>query len=70
VLHETEAANENLHDDGTLGVERKLYYRELVARFGHHLAVFWNIGEENDYGLRSSDSLATTSGHSIPMTIR
>ena len=29
------------------GPERKLYYRELVARFGHHLALVWNLGEEN-----------------------
>jgi len=34
-------------DGGKLGVERKLYYRELVARFGHHLALNWNLGEEN-----------------------
>lgn len=34
-------------DGGDLGPERKLYYRELVARFGHHLALNWNIGEEN-----------------------
>ena len=34
-------------DGGALGDERKLYYRELVARFGHHLALNWNIGEEN-----------------------
>jgi hypothetical protein len=26
---------------------RKLYYRELIARFAHHLALQWNIGEEN-----------------------
>ena len=32
-----ESANENYHDNGTLGPERKLYYRELLARFGHHL---------------------------------
>lgn len=25
-----------------------LYYREMMARFGHHLAVTWNLGEEND----------------------
>ena len=50
VLSETETGNENLHDGGTLGPERRLFYRELVARFGHHLALFWNIGEENDYG--------------------
>jgi len=34
-------------DGGVLGPQRKLYYRELVARFGHHLAVVWNLGEEN-----------------------
>ncbi|CAN0532224.1 unnamed protein product, partial [Laminaria digitata] len=32
---------------GTLNNVRKLYYREMVARFGHHLALQWNLGEEN-----------------------
>ena len=34
-------------DGGELGPERKLYCRELIARFGHALALNWNIGEEN-----------------------
>jgi hypothetical protein len=34
-------------DGGDLGPERKLYCRELVARFGHNLALNWNLGEEN-----------------------
>lgn len=34
-------------DDGRLGPERKLYCRELIARFGHALALNWNLGEEN-----------------------
>ncbi len=34
-------------DGGELGVERKLYCRELIARFGHNLALNWNLGEEN-----------------------
>jgi hypothetical protein len=34
-------------DGGNLGVQRKLYCRELVARFGHNLALNWNLGEEN-----------------------
>ena len=34
-------------DGGRLGIERKLYCRELIARFGHALALNWNIGEEN-----------------------
>ncbi|QDU56020.1 DUF5060 domain-containing protein [Aeoliella mucimassa] len=34
-------------DGGELGPERKLYCRELVARFAHNLALNWNLGEEN-----------------------
>ena len=42
-----ETENDQLLDGGALGTERRLYYRELVARFGHHLALNWNLGEEN-----------------------
>lgn len=45
VLQETE--NECLLDGGHTGVQRKVYLRELIARFGHHLALTWNMGEEN-----------------------
>lgn len=45
VTQETE--NERLLDDGDTGPQRKLYYRELIARFGHHLGLVWNLGEEN-----------------------
>jgi len=41
-----ETENELLLDGGDLGPQRKLYYRELIARFGHHLALNWNLGEE------------------------
>ncbi|MFT5688226.1 MAG: hypothetical protein ACI8PQ_001063 [Planctomycetota bacterium] len=51
VLQEVE--NEGVLDAGSLGRERKLYYRELVARFGHELALTWNIGEE--FGGTSSE---------------
>ena len=34
-------------DGGDLGQERRLYVREIVARFGYLLALNWNIGEEN-----------------------
>ncbi len=34
-------------DGGELGNERKLYCREMIARFGHNLALNWNLGEEN-----------------------
>ena len=43
----SESENQGLLDNGDLGIHRKLYYRELIARFGHHLALNWNIGEEN-----------------------
>lgn len=42
-----ETENDQLLNNGDLGIERKLYYRELIARFGHHLALNWNLGEEN-----------------------
>ncbi len=45
VTQETE--NERLLDDGDTGPQRKLFYRELIARFGHHNALVWNLGEEN-----------------------
>ncbi len=31
-----------------LNPARRLYLRELIARFSHHLAVVWNLGEENN----------------------
>ena len=45
VLQETE--NEPLLDAGDTGPTRQLYYKELIARFGHHLGLVWNLGEEN-----------------------
>lgn len=45
LLQETE--NDQLIDGGALGPERKIYYREMVARFAHHLGIIWNLGEEN-----------------------
>jgi|GEM_PF-1079972 len=42
-----ETENDQRMDGGNLGVQRQLYYRELIARFGHHLALNWNLGEEN-----------------------
>ena len=42
-----ETENDQLLDGGDLGPQRRLYYRELIARFAHHLALNWNLGEEN-----------------------
>lgn len=41
-----ETENELLLDNGDLGPHRKLYYRELIARFSHNQALNWNLGEE------------------------
>lgn len=49
-LHLLTQEHENdrlLGGSGGLNAARKLYYRELVARFAHHPALQWNIGEEN-----------------------
>ena len=47
VTQETE--NELMLDSGNTELTRKLYYRELIARFSHHLGVTWNLGEENGF---------------------
>jgi hypothetical protein len=51
MLHVVTQETENdrkLGGSAGLNPIRKLYYRELVARFSHHLAVMWNLGEENN----------------------
>ncbi|MFT7587946.1 MAG: hypothetical protein ACI959_000151 [Limisphaerales bacterium] len=42
-----EQENDQFLNGGNLYDERKLYYRELVARFAHHPGIIWNLGEEN-----------------------
>ena len=41
-----EHENQGLLDNGGTGLYTKLYFRELIARFGHHLALNWNLAEE------------------------
>jgi len=49
-LHVVTEEAENDHVLGSfLTVERRLYYRELVARFAHHNALQWNLGEESNH---------------------
>lgn len=45
VTQETE--NDHELDGGALDTQRKLYYRELVARFAWANGLIWNLGEEN-----------------------
>lgn len=47
ITQETE--NQLLLDRGSTDTERRLYYRELISRFGHHPGITWNMGEENGY---------------------
>ncbi|MDZ8120325.1 DUF5060 domain-containing protein [Pontiella agarivorans] len=42
-----EHENQGLLDGGAVGARTKLYYREIIARFGHHLALNWNVCEES-----------------------
>lgn len=36
-------------EGGTFADSRKIYYREMIARFGYLNALTWNIGEENGW---------------------
>lgn len=58
VLAETEFANETWLDNGAFGDERKLFFREMVARFSHHNALKWNLSEENDYPVADLEAMA------------
>lgn len=49
VLNEAEKENK-LEIGAELTTERKLFYREMVARFGHHNAILWNLCEEYNIG--------------------
>ena len=53
----SESENQGLLDNGGIGANTMLYYRELIARFGHHLALNWNIGEENGEWIKRHPTL-------------
>lgn len=57
VLNEAEHGNKNELDETALGVERKLYYREIIARFGHHVALQWNLCEEYNLDIKLAPDL-------------
>ncbi len=50
VLNEAEKNNKLELGGKDLTTERKLFYREMVARFGHHNALIWNLCEEHNIG--------------------
>jgi len=45
-------------DGGALGPERRLYLREIIARFGYELALNWNLGEENTQSSAQQQAMA------------
>ncbi|MEM7681812.1 MAG: hypothetical protein AAF288_07640 [Planctomycetota bacterium] len=58
VLNEAETPNKLELDNGTLGVERKLFYREMAARFGHLPGLQWNLSEEYNRGRGTAGELS------------
>ncbi|NQT25731.1 DUF5060 domain-containing protein, partial [candidate division KSB1 bacterium] len=62
----TETENESffeIEEDGAAGgfaLSRKIYFREMVARFAHHPTVTWNVGEENGWADGSGYKIANT----------
>ncbi|MDO8542764.1 MAG: hypothetical protein Q7S40_20170 [Opitutaceae bacterium] len=46
VFNEAEKPNKETLGGKALSRERKLFYREMIARFGHHNALLWNLCEE------------------------
>jgi hypothetical protein len=40
------------------GMDPERYYREMVARFGHHAGLIWNVGEEADRTLGDAEQRA------------
>jgi len=56
VLQEQE--NDQLLDGGELGLERRIYFRELISRFAHHPAITWNLGEENTNTLEQQQAFS------------
>ncbi len=57
----TETENESLFEwyesktTGGFSNSRKLYYREMIARFGYLPGLTWNVGEENGWADYSGD---------------
>ena len=63
-----EAENQGILDSGEVGIQRRLYYRELISRFGHHLALNWNLGEENGPWMDNHPSPPQTTAQRRAMT--
>jgi hypothetical protein len=65
-----------LEDDSAwTGYDHDLYYRELVARFAHHPALIWNLGEEFNENYSTAEvrgfaaQLSATDAYDHPVTV-
>jgi len=58
VLAEIEQDNTEWLDGGALGIQRKLFFRELIARFSYLLAIKWNLSEESRLGTAKHKAFA------------
>lgn len=63
-----EVENQGLLDNGGVGANSKLYYRELMARFGHHLALNWNLCEENGEWIKDHPTPPQSTEERLAMT--
>jgi hypothetical protein len=58
LVGKNEQGKQNALDDGELGPGRKAYLREMIARYGHNLALNWNLGEENTQSKDPPEAMA------------
>ena len=71
MIHFVTTENENVNymedndGNGTFSNVRKIYYRELIARFGHHMAITWNVGEENNWATPANGNKPNTNAQRI-----
>ncbi len=63
-----EMENQGLLDGGGVGANSKLYYRELIARFSHHLVLNWNLCEENGEWVKNHPTPPQEKEQRIAMT--